>query len=427
MYVKIFCFLIKLQIMSLILISLIVLIFIGNIASEILWCETDFSDISDWITDGGLAPSTKNDCQENGYNKCGHLDPNNGDYMQRNTDASRYINIKIRFTAFLAGDLENGEGFYVDSRCGGNWIRLLSFTNVGLFDAQFIGTELDLPSQCNLYNDVSVRFMFIADSEDMYFNDVCLTGDLTSSPTNNPILSTTIDPTMNPSIIPTETRTDIPTMIQTNIPSNIPTETASDIPSLMPTNGPTIYPSSTPTIYPSITPIVTPVIDSPTNNPSIQPTVIPTILPTSNPTTHPSLFPSNLSPKNSNSSQQPSFKKSFWIIIGCIGIFCVILMVFLFVICMRYYSTKKHLISKTNNNNKPVPSLPASNIIALSNSIKSSDIESMYASIQQPTNSSPFECEYEHESHNQTTNGNTGIILKNQTKGVIDFDNEYEN
>ena len=95
---------------------------------------------------------------------------------------------------------------------------------------------------------------------------------------------------------------------------------------------------------------------------------------------------------------------------------------------MRYYATKKKLMSKENKKNKRVTSLPVPKIVALSTSIKStSDIDSMYTSTEQATNLSPFECEYEHESHHPSTNGNTGNIQKNHTKGKIDFDNEYEN
>ena len=334
-------------IMSSFWISLIIATLIANIASEILWCETDFRDISDWITDGGLKSSNRNNCLNNGYNECGHLDPNNGNYTERISDASRYIALKITFKAFLDGRLENGEGFYVDYRCRGNWNILYSFTNTTDSDIIFNDTELLLPIERNLYSNVWIRFRFIADNEDMYFNDVCLTGELTSSPTNIPSVSPTIDPTMNPSISPS--------IIPTEIPSNIPTETPSDIPTIIPT----IYPSTTPTDIPSITPVIDPSI-SPTNNPSILPTIIPTfstpnptsiptIFSTSNPTKYPSLIPSNSPSNNIDSSQKQSFSNSFWIIIiGFIDIFCVTLVLFLLRICMRYYATKKKLMSKEN-------------------------------------------------------------------------------
>ena len=362
--------------MTLFLISLNVLlnvmILITNIASETLWCETDFSSINDWTSDGGLRSSTKNGCQENGYNQCGHLDPNYGDYMQRDTDASRYINIKIIFTAFIAGDFENGEGFYVDCRCGGNWRGLLAFAYIGLSDSKFTGYELPLPSECNLYNNVRIRFRFIADDEDMYFNDVCLTGDLTSSPTNNPSVSTTIDPTMRPSESPTIDPSKAPTIFPTNVPSNIPTETPSDMPSLMPTNVPTIYPSSIPTISPSITPTdiptdiptINPVIGSidptisptmnPSMNPSIFPTIYPTIIPSDIPTNVPTIFKvettetASISPSISTSVSLNDFQNESMNPVILIIILLLVMIVICIIVGIYKYRTMKQKIKQLN-------------------------------------------------------------------------------
>merc|ERR1719285_207676 len=85
-------------------------------------------------------------------------------------------------------------------------------------------------------------------------DDLCGTGNPTSSPTDSPTSDPTLVPTSDPTIPtsdPTKSPTSVPTNYPTSVPTNSPTSVPTNSPTIDPTESPSMSPTSDPTEFPT--------------------------------------------------------------------------------------------------------------------------------------------------------------------------------
>ena len=265
--------------------------------SEIIFCESNFSDLSDWNNDGDLvAVNGDINCPNN--DRCGRIDTGISDpvvngSIWRYADGTGKHYIYLTFTCKSGLNYMTNEYIEVQSMCDGNndWETFGRYYNVQISSSS---AEFRLPYYCRNNSNIGIRIIVHQNDGITYFNNVCLQGyNISNSSLTGPAMQTIL-PTQVPSLLPTMNPIQDRTILPTINPSIAPT--------LLPTQLPTVSPSVAPSVNPSMLPTI---------NPSFKPTRVPTITPTY----LPSHTPTNIDiPLNVNESQDSKSKLSGWVI-----------------------------------------------------------------------------------------------------------------
>jgi len=269
--------------------------------SEIIFCESDFSDLSDWNNDGDLvAVNGDNNCPNN--DRCGRIDTGNSDPVANGTiwryaDGTGKHYIYLTFMCKSVLNYMTQEYIEVQAMCDGNdnWETFGSYYNVQTSSSS---VEFRLPYYCRNNSNIGIRIIVHQNDGITYFNNVCLQGYNISNSSLTGVVTQTSEPTEEPSTIPTQVPSLSPTMNPIIDQTIFPTINPSIAPTLLPTQLPTVSPSVNPSMFPSI---------NPSSKQTTHPTITPTYLPSHTPT--------NIDiPLNVNESQDSRSKLSGWVI-----------------------------------------------------------------------------------------------------------------
>eukprot|EP01084_Bolivina_argentea_P243055 407540_1 len=267
-----------------------------------IWTET-FNDNSNWICGNGGTwniqwtsschipySSGSGGCQTGTCGLMCAVSGNTDWWFQRTTTISSYSALYLQIGKIKTYNLNQGEQCQIwYSYDGANYINVLYNTGGSSYYDQPINlgstgsaSILRIKLQIHVLDNININDC----NKACYFDNIILSGILTTSPTNNPTTSPTKTPTNNPSIQPTfNPTTNNPTIIPTNHPNISPTQSPSKFPTMFPTKFPTISPTKSPTNMPTKSPTNIPTI-TPTN-----PTAQPIAQPTHNPTNIPTITP----------------------------------------------------------------------------------------------------------------------------------------
>ena len=188
--------------MSIFLFALSVWITIINGWTQI-WCERDFNDTSDWVSNGLTTVSNDNNpCPTYGINwdTCGRLYSNNGSiaYMERSANVSEFFKLSIPYSYTIDPPLADDDEHYIEVHCWGTWFRILTLK----YNSIYTMWEY-LWSNCIGESNITIRYALNATGKSMYFNDVYLSGELTADPTMFPTINPSIS-SDNPTMFPWE-------------------------------------------------------------------------------------------------------------------------------------------------------------------------------------------------------------------------------
>ena len=288
----------------------VILIVYKTYSQGINICRAVNGDTTGWSPAVLSATSTSQSYCPNTGN-CVYLQNTEGTTQTYNVNNGVNLRFEIDYELdVLYGNSDRTEIYY---NCDGTK-RLLytvrrSNNNADL-DNPYRDIPIPLPGQyCDQVSSVAISIeQTIVSTGTKYFNfqNACIYGDTSFSPTLNPSKTPSKTPTMNPSKTPTMTPTK-----KTRTPTGTPTENTNPptmTPSMTPSLSPTKTPSVKPTESPSQTPTMTPTEDTinPTTTPTKNPTVTfdPTLSPTEGPTVDPTLYPTKL--PTSSPSVSPS-------------------------------------------------------------------------------------------------------------------------